>query len=127
MIAIFFAIQTIVQHQQSAAQQQAFAQPITTEQFAVVGHNNDSAKHKSYFEFINLQGYIIIIELPAGDARHAIIYTSGQILGQDAYTQQVTATFEDVNGDGRVDMIVTVGDQSITFLNNGQKFVPPQP
>ncbi len=128
MIALVTAASAISQHQQAAAEMQAFNQPVITEQFHVVGHNHDSASSPSYFEFINLQGRVLIVELPAGDASKAMIYTGPQILGQQAYTQQITGAFEDVNGDGRVDLVVSVGNQQqMTFLNTGTKFVPQQP
>lgn len=125
MVLLFFIALAIHQNQQSAAQQDAFNSPAMTEQFHIVGHNNDSTEYPSYFEFINMRGRVLIVELPAGDPSKALIYTGPQILGDDAYTRQITATFEDVNGDGRVDMVIHIGDeQTITFLNNGYKFVP---
>lgn len=128
MIALLTAGSVLYQHQQAAASQAAFNQPVITEQFAVVGHNHDSAARPSYFEFINLQGHVLIVELPAGDPAKAMIYTGPQILGDNAYTQQVSGEFRDVNGDGRVDLIVSIGgQQKITYLNNGTKFVPQQP
>jgi hypothetical protein len=128
MIALVTAASAISQHQQAAAEMQAFNQPIITEAFYVVGHNHDSASRPSYFEFINLQGRVLIIELPAGDPAKAMVYTGPQILGESAYTQQVTGEFRDLNGDGRVDLIVTVGgQQQMILLNTGTKFVPQQP
>ena len=34
----------------------------------------------------------------------------------------VTAEFKDVNGDGKPDMIVHVGDQQFIYLNDGTQF-----
>lgn len=124
MVVLLTLVVAIYQHQQAAEEQAAFEQPIITEAFHVVGHNHDSAARPSYFEFINLQGRVLIVELPAGDPAKAMIYTGPQVLGQSAYTQQVTGDFRDVNGDGRVDLIVSIGGQQITFLNTGTKFVP---
>jgi hypothetical protein len=126
MVVLLTLVVAIYQHQQAAEEQAAFEQPIITEQFQVVGHNHDSVARPSYFEFINLQGRVLIIELPAGDPAKAMIYTGPQILGQSAYNQQITGEFRDINGDGRIDLIVSIGGQQITFLNNGTKFVPQQ-
>src|ERR1051326_7184603 len=44
-----------------------YGMPRTYQVDAVVGHNNDSALNPSHFIFLNLQGHVEIIELPAGD------------------------------------------------------------
>jgi len=36
-----------------------------------------------------------------------------------------TLSFQDKNGDGRVDLVVHILDQTFVYLNNGSKFVPP--
>lgn len=89
----------------------------------VVGHA-DSTDHPTHFIFLNLNRHVIIIELPGGDTSHARIYSGPTLYGDGQEFTPVTAEFKDVNGDGRVDMIVHIQDQRIIYLNDGTQFKP---
>jgi len=93
---------------------------------AVVGHNNDSAAHPSHFTAENNNGQIIVIELPAGDVSKAKIYQIETVPG-NAGNPPVKLSFQDMNGDGRPDMIIQIGNNNaviyLTLYNNGSQFV----
>ena len=69
----------------------------------------------------------MIIELPGGDASHSRIYNGPTLFGDGQDLTPVTAEFKDVNGDGKIDMIVHIQDQRLVFINNGTQFAPLQP
>lgn len=92
----------------------------------VVGHG-DSALHPSHFVFENLSGHVLFIEFPAGDIAKAKIYAVSTLVGDDAANWPVTATFKDINGDGRIDLLVHIQDQTIVYLNDGTGFKLQQP
>lgn len=105
-----------------------YGMPRTYQCDAVVGHG-DSAAHPSHFIFENLNGHIIIIEIPGGNLAHSRMYSGPTIYTPHGDQVPVTGSFADVNGDGRPDMLVSIGTgtgttQTITFLNNGSIFVP---
>jgi hypothetical protein len=102
-----------------------YGYPRTYQCDAVVGHQ-DSAAHPSHFIALNLNGQVEIIEFPGGDASHARIYTGITVVGDTPSLTPVTLSFEDVNGDGTLDMIVTVGTGRYVFLNQKGQFVRPQ-
>jgi hypothetical protein len=106
-----------------------YGYPRTYQTDAVVGHQ-DSPAHPSHFTFENLHGQVLIIELPGGTIAHAHIYSAGAVLSPSADQVPVTGHFADTNGDGRPDMLVTIGSgdtaSTITFLNNGTQFVAPR-
>ena len=77
---------------------------------AVVGHN-DSPAHPSHFTAENDNGQIIVIELPGGDVSKAKIYQIETVPG-NVGNPPVKLSFNDMNGDGKVDMIVQIGDNS---------------
>lgn len=87
----------------------------------VVGHD-DSTDHPTTFIFENLKRQVLIIEFPGGDYTKARIYKGPYLYSDNADQVPVTAEFQDVNGDGKVDLILHIGDQRIVFLNDGKQF-----
>lgn len=55
------------------------------------------------------------------------VYLGPVLIGDGQDFTPVTLTFEDVNGDGKPDMLVHIGDQTIVFLNDGGAFRPQKP
>jgi hypothetical protein len=106
----------------NTTQQWTYGYPRTYQTDAVVGHN-DSQARPSHFIAVNLNGQVEVIEFPGGDATHAHMYTGLTIVGQNADLIPVTLSFQDVNGDGTLDMIVSVGNTHYIFLNEKGQFV----
>ena len=92
---------------------------------AVVGHS-DSATNPSHFTAENNTGQIIVIELPGGNVSKAKIYQIETVPGNTG-NPPVKLSFQDVNGDGKPDMLVQIGDGAamlyVTLFNNGSEFV----
>jgi hypothetical protein len=99
--------------------------PRTFQTDQVVGHS-DSTDHPTHFIAINLHARITIIEVPGGDVTKARIYSGPTLYSDNGDLTPVTLEFRDVNGDGKVDMIVHIGDQQIIYLNDGTKFTLQQ-
>jgi hypothetical protein len=102
-----------------------YGMPRTYQTDQVVGHS-DSTGHPTHFIAVNLNATITIIEIPGGDNRHARIYSGPSLFSDNGVSIPVTLEFYDVNGDGKVDMIVHLGDQKIVYLNDGTQFKPQQ-
>ena len=88
--------------------------------------HDDSTDHPTHFIFLNLKGRVVIIELPGGKVAQARIYNGPAIIGNNPEQTPVTADFQDVDGDGKIDMLVHVGNQQFTYLNDGTQFKPQQ-
>ncbi len=99
-----------------------YGMPRTYQVDEIVGID-DSTDHPSHFIFLNLSGRVEIIFLPGGDATRAKIYQGPQLYTDNASSVPVTGEFKDV-GNGKVDMIVHIGDQRIIYLNTGTDFKP---
>ena len=103
-----------------------YGRPRTYQTDMVVGHA-DSASHPSHFIALNSNRQIEVIEFPGGDASKAKIYLVATLIGDGQDLAIVTLTFKDINGDGKVDMIVNVKDSHYPFLNDQGQFRPAKP
>ena len=98
-----------------------YGRPRTFQTDAVVGHH-DSAVNPSHFIALNLNSHILIFEIPGGDASKTEVYVGPTLLGQGQDLVSVTSKFQDVNGDGKPDMILVIGESTIVYLNTGSSF-----
>lgn len=83
---------------------------------------NDSPQAPSHFIAMNLHGDVFVIDLEGGNPTKA---QSIPVIGLSSTEDgdPVTISFQDINGDGRIDMLVHVAGFIIVFLNNGKTFV----
>jgi hypothetical protein len=125
MLALWIGIQMLSNWWTLYQVDSTYGMPRTYQTDQVVGHG-DSTDHPTHFIFQNLGGHIVIIELPGGQVSHARIYNGPTLYSDNASLIPVTADFKDVNGDGKVDMVLVIGDQRIVFLNDGTQFKPQQ-
>ena len=101
-----------------------YGMPRTYQTDAVVGHN-DSASNPSHFIAENLRGQIIVTEYPGGNVSKARAYTITTLPGDDGYSP-VRLAFKDLTGNGRLDMLVQIGDPGsqvqVILYNIGSQF-----
>lgn len=125
MLASYMAIQALGSFWQAKEDDWTYGNPRIFQIDAVVGHN-DSASNPSHFIAQNLNGNIVVVEMPGGDTRHARSYPVMTLPGNDSYPP-VRLIFKDMNGDGKPDMVIQVGDQGSTIeailYNDGKQFV----
>src|SRR5437667_7765787 len=100
-----------------------YGRPRTFQTDAVVGHN-DSSNNPSHFIAMNLNRHVLIIELPGGNATKARIFSGPILIGQGQDLAPVTLSFQYVNGDGSLDMVINVQDAHYVFINSTGTFSP---
>ncbi len=123
MLLLWLGLSALISWWQMHQLDAQYGYPRTWQTDQVVGHD-DSLAHPTHFIFMNLNGHVVIIEIAGGDASRARIYSGPTIFGSNAASLPVTGEFNDVNGDGKVDMLVHVGNQTIVYLNDGTQFKP---
>jgi len=104
-----------------------YGNPRTYQTDANVGHGT-SQDLMSHFIAENLNGQVIVIEIPGGEVGKAHIYTI-TTLAQGSNDTPVTISFKDINADGKLDMLVSIGEPDnllfvVMLFNNGTTFVP---
>src|SRR6266699_2381814 len=79
---------------------------------------------KSHIIAINLNGQVLVIEIPGGDARKAKIYIAPTLFGAGQDLVPVTLSFVDCDGNGSPDLNIHIqgSDKIICFPNNGKTF-----
>jgi hypothetical protein len=93
--------------------------PRVSQADAVV-YPGDTSEHPSHYLFLNLNGTVLIVELPHGDSAKARIYKGPTLFSDNANQIPVTGEFRVVNG--KIEMLVHIQDQVILYVNDGTEF-----
>ena len=93
-----------------------------TAQYDVVISPGDTVANRSHFIVMNLKRHIEIIDCPASDCSKAKVLIGPVLIGQNQDLAPVTLTFKDVNGDGKLDIVVNVQDSHFIFINDNGSF-----
>jgi hypothetical protein len=127
MMTIGWAILSTAYHWWQVTQDDLrYGRPRTYQVDQVVGHN-DGTSDPSHFIAVNLNRHIEVIELPGGDGSKAKMYMGPVLTGPGQDLAAITLSFKDVNGDGKVDMIINVQGSHFVFINDNGQFRPARP
>src|SRR5260370_23032748 len=87
----------------------------------------DSPAHPDHFIALNLHGVIEVLQINPVDSKRDAMYVLSKV---DNDSVPATLSFRDVEGNGKTDVIVTIGDTtpfSIVMLNDGKTLQRTQP
>lgn len=123
MILGWLALSAVGSWWQTTQNDWRYGRPRTFQMDQVVGHH-DSPQNPSHFIALNLDRHILVIEIPGGDASKSIMFGGPTLLGPGEDLTPVTLNFQDINHDGRPDMIINVQGSQFVYLNENGTFVP---
>ncbi len=86
----------------------------------------DSPAHPNHFIALNLHGVIEVIQINPQDSTKDAVYVLTSVGNESV---PASLSFRDVNGDGKMDVLVTIGDNTpytVVLLNNGKTLQPTQ-
>jgi hypothetical protein len=125
MLAGYMAFSDLGTWWQNHQDDATYGNPRTFQIDAVVGHG-DSNSNPSHFIALNLKGDIVVIEIPGGNVKNARSYPITTLPGNQG-NPPARLVFQDFDHDGRIDMLVQIGDPptTITYMlfNNGTQFI----
>ncbi|MBV9706141.1 MAG: hypothetical protein JO125_01880 [Chloroflexi bacterium] len=116
MLLGWFVLSALLSWWQVTQDDWHYGRPRTYQTDAWVGHNEHGMP--SHFLALNLHGHSEVIEFPGGDATHAKVYLGPVLSGPGADLVPVTVSFKDVTGDGKPDMVMQMGEQTVVFVND---------
>ncbi len=125
MFVLWFVLSGVLNWWNTTQDDLHYGRPRTAQYDVKVGHND--AHTPSHFLALNLHRHIEVIELPGGDASHAKVYIVASMLQEGNDLAVVTLSFKDLTHHGKLDMIVTVGNDTFVFINANGQFRPVQP
>lgn len=70
----------------------------------------------------NLDGQIALILLPAGDRAKAVSLPGPYLFGADGGDEVPQLSLDDLNGDGRPDLLLTVRGEQVVYLHRDDTF-----
>jgi hypothetical protein len=98
-----------------------YGTPRTSQVDQFVGHG-DSPDHPNHFIAVNTGGMIEVVELNVIAPKNDHVYPI--TIAIDPFIP-VSLSFQDMNHDGKIDMLVTIGEANpytVILLNNGTQF-----
>ncbi|HUS15683.1 MAG TPA: hypothetical protein VM536_11785 [Chloroflexia bacterium] len=121
VLALYVALSALFGFTQTKLDDLQYGRPRTTHLDAYVGHAGEQAGQPSHFLALNLDRRIVVIELPGGDTKDAITITGPYLFGDGEDLTPAKLTTEDVNGDGQDDLLVTVKNEQLVYINDKSK------
>lgn len=98
-----------------------YGNPRTFQLSAAIGHE-DSANNPTHLMALNLNRQVVIIELPGGDSSKVRTLTGPYLFGADEDKTPVLMRLEDLNKDGSKDLIVSIKNEEVVYMNKDGKF-----
>ncbi len=121
MAAIFLLLTSALSWFQIKMDDVTYGRPRTFQIDAVVGHN-DSPANPSHFIAVNLNRHVEVIEQPGGDSSKMRVYAITTLFGDGQDLTPVTLSFRDLTGNGKLDMLIHIQDQTLVMINDNGTF-----
>jgi hypothetical protein len=98
-----------------------YGRPRTMQIDAYVGHN-EAEGVPSHFVAMNLNRRVTIIEMQGGDPTKVSTIIGPYLFGQGEDLTPVQISAQDLNGDNKADLVVSVNNEQLLYLNDGATF-----
>jgi hypothetical protein len=122
MLVLWIVGSTAVSLAQAEHDTLTYGYPRTYQLDANVGHQGIS-----HFIVENLHGDILVMEIQPSHLAETKVYQGPTFKGTGTDLQPATLSFQDVNSDGKADMVISVGNGRYVLINTGNAFRPSTP
>jgi len=121
LLGLYVAATAAVEWVQVKVDDMQYGRPRTMQVDAYVGHGETEGA-PSHFIAMNLNRRVTILEIPGGDSTKANTIVGPYLFGQGEDLTPVQLSALDVNSDGQADLVVSVKDEQMIYLNDGAGF-----
>lgn len=121
LLAAYAAISTAVDWTETRLNDLQYGRPRTAQIDAFVGHNEADGV-PTHFVALNLNRRVTVLEMPGGDSTKASAIVGPYLFGSGEDLTPVQVATQDVNSDGKPDLVVSVKNEQLVYLNDGTSF-----
>ncbi|MEA2574798.1 MAG: hypothetical protein QOH93_2096 [Chloroflexia bacterium] len=121
LLALYVVVSAAVNWTQVKLDDFQYGRPRTSQMDAYVGHS-EAEGSPSHFIAMNLNRRVTILQLPGGDSTKATAIVGPYLFGQGEDLTPVQMNVQDVNADGKPDLVVSVKSEQLLYLNDGASF-----
>jgi hypothetical protein len=122
-VVLYFGITSLLAWTQVKLDDLHYGRPRTSQLDAFVGHGEANGA-PSHFVAMNLSRRVTVIEFPGGDVTKPQVIVGPYLFGRAEDLTVVKLRVEDINGDGKADLLVQVKDERLVYINDGAAFRP---
>ena len=117
-VALYLVLSALFGFAQLKMDDLAYGRPRTTHVDAYFGHAGESDGAPSHVLALNLDRRIVLIVLPGGDTKGATTISGPYLFGANEDLTPVKLSVADVNGDNHADLLVSVKDEELVYIND---------
>jgi hypothetical protein len=98
-----------------------YGRPRTMHLSGIVGHEEGTGM-PTQFVAMNLNRRVVVFEIPGGDVAKTRTLTGPYLFGANEDLTPVRLRLEQINGDDTMDLVVSVKDEEIIYVNDAGSF-----
>lgn len=121
LLTLYVVVSSAVEWTQVKLDDLQYGRPRTMQVDAYVGHS-EAEGVPSHFVAMNLNRRVTILEMPGSDPTKVNTIVGPYLFGQGEDLTPVQLNVQDMNGDAKPDLIVSVKSEQLIYLNDGTSF-----
>jgi hypothetical protein len=121
IIAIVLVANSVLTWGQIKLDDMRYGRPRTMQLSGFVGHNEGSGI-PTQFVAMNLNRRVVVFEIPGGDAAQTRTLTGPYLFGANEDLTPVRLRLQHINPDNNTDLVISVKNEEIMYINDGGSF-----
>jgi hypothetical protein len=120
-LAVYVAVSSLLEWAQVKVDDFQYGRPRTAQVDAYVGHNEADGV-PTHFIAMNLNRRVTVLEMPGGDSAKLTTIVGPYLFGEGEDLTPVQIAAQDVNADTKPDLVVSVKNEQLIYINDGTAF-----
>jgi hypothetical protein len=121
IVAIVLVANSVITWGQIKLDDLRYGRPRTMQLSGFVGHNENTGV-PTQFVAMNLNRRVVVFEIPGGDASQTRTLTGPYLFGANEDLTPVRLRLQNVNPDTILDLVISVKNEEIIYINEGGSF-----